>query len=126
MLVMRDRGSVIVFGMLMAFMALLGSVVFLTTMRRKQQQEQRQHQVYIGSRCIYLDGKVHSWGGLLTRFESAKYHKDPLPHIMLTYSQLLFTPRFLIPYRQYIPVRIPIPDGKENDATAVVKKLVKI
>ncbi|WP_028572549.1 hypothetical protein [Desulfonatronum lacustre] len=123
MAVMRDEASVWVFGVLMGFMALLGILVLVVPRLSYRRNLRRPGQVFIGSQGIYLNGSVHSWNTWGTRFESAEYLEEPLPHILLVYSQLQVAGKSLQSYRQYIPLRIPIPMGQEMQGHNVVERL---
>lgn len=124
MLVMQDEASVWVFGILMGFMVLLGLLVLVVPKLSLRRHLRRPGQVYIGMQGVYLSGSVHSWNSLGTRFESAEYIETPLPHILLTYSQIQVAGKSLYTYRQYIQVRIPVPIDQDKLARDVVARLL--
>lgn len=89
-------------GSLMLFVTVL-AFVFPTLIYRRDCA--RSGEVYIGQQIIYLNGSVYCWGMSDGRLESLQFKAEPLPHLLLIYSQ-----------RQTMSasVRIPVPAGQED------------
>jgi len=77
--------------------------------------------VFLGSSGKYINGAVHTWNLIGSRFESASKIEKPLPMLEIVYSYLMVAGRSLYFFRQYATVRVPIPEGKAAEATAIVK-----
>ncbi len=125
MLAMRDEASVWVFAGLMGFMAVLWLLAVGLPWLTRRRDLKRQGEVYVGERCVYLNGSVHSWGMLGSRLDSVQLEKKPLPHILRVYSYMMLAGRSLYFFRNYVEVRIPVPRGQEDAGAAVVKALEK-
>jgi len=125
MLVMRDEASVWVFAGLMAFMAVLWLLAVGLPWLTRRRDLRGTGEVYVGDRCVYLNGSVHSWGMLGSRLDSVQMEKKPVPHILLVYSYMMVAGRSLYFFRNYVEVRIPVPRNQEEVGAAVVKALEK-
>jgi hypothetical protein len=119
--VMRDEPSLWVFAGLMGFMALLWLLAVGLPKLHYRRDLRKPGEVYIGERCVYMNGSVHSWGILGSRLDSVHMEKNPLPHILLIYSYLMVAGRSLYVFRNYITVRIPVPKGQEAKGQKVIK-----
>jgi multisubunit Na+/H+ antiporter MnhC subunit len=123
MAVMRDKASVIVFFSLMGFAALLWVIAVGAPRLSRLRNMKSSGEIYVGEKGIYLAGMVHSWNLPGSRFESAEIKKSPIPHILLVYSQLQSAGRHLYFFRNYITVRIPVPEGMESESESLVERL---
>jgi hypothetical protein len=85
----------------------------------------RPGEVYVGERCVYVNGTVHSWGTLGSRLDSVKRERKPLPHIRLVYSYIMVAGRSLYFFRNYVTVRIPVPSSQADGGDMIVKALEK-
>jgi hypothetical protein len=125
MAVKRDEASVVVFAGLMGFMAVLWLLAVGLPWLTRRRDLRGPGEVYVGERCVYLNGTVHSWGKLASRLDSVKLDRKPIPHILLVYSYMMVAGRSLYFFRNYVEVRIPVPRGQEDAGAAVVKALEK-
>lgn len=125
MAVKRDEASVVVFAGLMGFMAVLWLLAVGLPWLTRRRDLRGPGEVYVGDRCVYLNGTVHSWGKLASRLDSVKLDRKPIPHILLVYSYMMVAGRSLYFFRNYVEVRIPVPRGQEDAGAAVVKALEK-
>jgi hypothetical protein len=125
MLVMRDEASVWVFAGLMGFMVVLWLLAVGLPWLMRRRDLRGTGEVYVGDRCVYLNGTVHSWGMLGSRLDSVQIEKKPMPHILLVYSYMMVAGRSLYFFRNYVEVRIPVPRGQEEAAVAAVRALEK-
>ncbi len=125
MAVKRDEASVWVFSGLMGFMGVLWLLAVGLPWLTRRRDLGRPGEVYVGERCVYLNGTVHSWGTLGSRLDSVKMEKKPMPHILLVYSFMMVAGRSLYFFRNYVEVRIPVPRNQEEAGTAIVKALEK-
>ena len=125
MLVMRDEASVWVFGVLMGLMAVLWVLAVALPRLTYRRDLRRTGEVYVGERCVYVNGTTHSWGTLGSRLESVHMEKKPMPHILLVYSYMMMAGRSLYFFRNYVQVRIPVPQNEVESGAAVVKALEK-
>jgi hypothetical protein len=125
MIVKRDEASVVVFGFLMAFMALLLLLATGLPALTYRRNLRRPGEVYVGERCVYVNGTVHSWGTLGSRLDSVKRERKPLPHIRLVYSYIMVAGRSLYFFRNYVTVRIPVPSSQADGGDMIVKALEK-
>lgn len=123
MAIMRDKASVIVFCSLMGFAALLWVIAIGAAKLGRMRNRKSSGEIYIGEKGLYLAGMVHSWNLPGSRFESAEIKRRPVPHILLVYSQLQTAGRHLYFFRNYITVRIPVPEGMESEAQDLVHRL---
>ncbi|MEW5724523.1 MAG: hypothetical protein AB1896_15540 [Thermodesulfobacteriota bacterium] len=124
--VMRDRASVWVFAGLMGFNAFLYMIAVGLPRLTLRRNLGRTGEVYLGSAGVYLNGSVHAWNYWGARFEAAELLTEPLPHILLTYSQLQAAGKSLRFYRRPIVVRVPVPRGREEVTRQLVERLIKI
>lgn len=125
MAVKRDEASVVVFAGLMGFMAVLWLLAVGLPWLTRRRDLRGTGEVYVGERCVYLNGSVHSWGTLGSRLDSVKLERKPIPHILLVYSYMMVAGRSLYFFRNYVEVRIPVPKGQEAAGEAVVAALRK-
>ncbi|MBM9536231.1 hypothetical protein [Desulfobulbus alkaliphilus] len=126
MVVMRDAASVWVFGLLMSFITLIGVLFLLLPRFIHRRNVRRPGQIFIGAQGIYLNGSVHSWNTWGARFESAEYYEKPLPHILLSYSQLQLAGKSLHQsFRHHVQLRVPIPVGRADLGRRVAEQLVQ-
>lgn len=125
MLVMRDEASVWVFAGLMGFMVVLWLLAVGLPWLMRRRDLRGTGEVYVGDRCVYLNGTVHSWGMLGSRLDSVQMEKKPMPHILLVYSYMMVAGRSLYFFRNYVEVRIPVPRGQEEAGVAAVRALEK-
>lgn len=58
-----------------------------------------------------------------TRCESADFRSEPLPHVLLVYSQTHVAGKSLQTYRQSHAVRVPIPGGQEETGVIVAEQI---
>lgn len=121
--VMRDKASVWVFGFLMGFMVFLRFLAVGLPRLTARRQREGIGGVYVGREGACLNGVVHSWITFGARLESAEYADDPLPHVLVVYSQLQSSGRALYFYRQDIPLRIPVPAGRESEGRELARSL---
>ena len=125
MLVMRDEASVWVFAGLMGFMVVLWLLAVGLPWLTRRRDLRGPGEVYVGERCVYLNGTVHSWGMLGSRLDGVQLERKPMPHIQLVYSYMMVAGRSLYFFRNYVEVRIPVPKGQEEAGAAVVRALEK-
>lgn len=125
MAVKRDEASVVVFAGLMGFMGVLWLLAVGLPWLTRRRDLRGTGEVYVGERCVYLNGTVHSWGMLGSRLDSVQMEKKPMPHILLVYSYMMVAGRSLYFFRNYVEVRIPVPRGQEEAGAAVVRDLEK-
>lgn len=125
MAVKRDEASAWVFAGLMGFMAVLWLLAVGLPWLTRRRDRKGTGEVYVGERCVYLNGSVHSWGKLGSRLDSVKLERKPMPHILLVYSYMMVAGRSLYFFRNYVEVRIPVPKGQEAAGEAVVAALRK-
>ena len=125
MAVKRDEASVLVFGGLMGFMVVLWLLAVGLPWLTRRRDLRGPGEVYVGERCVYLNGTVHSWGKLASRLDSVKLDRKPIPHILLVYSYMMVAGRSLYFFRNYVEVRIPVPRNELESGAAVVKALEK-
>lgn len=123
MLLMRDEASVWVFAFLMGFMALLWLLAVVLPKLALRRHLGATGQVYVGEKCIYLNGSVHTWNFPGARFENAALQAKPMPHLLVIYSHLMVAGRTLYFWRQYNAVRIPVPVGEEERGRRVAAAL---
>ena len=123
MIVKRDEASVWVFGFLMAFMALLLLLATGLPALTYRRNMRRSGEVYVGERCVYVNGTVHSWDVWGSRLDEARFVAAPLPHVRLVYSYLMVAGRSLYVFRNHVTVRIPVPRGQEGAGKAVASAL---
>lgn len=98
-------------GSLMLFVTVLAFVFPGLTYRRNCA---RTGEVCIGQRIVYLNGSVYSWGASGARLESVEFKVEPLPHLLLVYSQRYWMVRPTVhTYRASASVRIPVPASQE-------------
>lgn len=97
---------------LMLFVTVLAFVFPGLTYRRHCA---RTGEVYIGHKIVYLNGSVYSWGSSGARLESVEFKAEPLPHLLLVYSQRYWMVRPTVhTYRASASVRIPVPASQEE------------
>lgn len=125
MAVKRDEASVWVFAGLMGFMVVLRLLAVGLPWLTRRRDLKGTGEVYVGERCVYLNGSVHSWGKLGSRLDSVKLERKPMPHILLVYSYMMVAGRSLYFFRNYVEVRIPVPRNQTEAGAAVVKALEK-
>lgn len=123
MAVMRDEASVLVFGVLMALMAVLRLLAAGLPRLALRHHLQRPGEVYVGEEGLFLNGTVHSWTGLGARLDRAVFESAPLPHLRLVYSYLMMAGRSLYFFRNFVTVRVPVPAGREDEGKALMGKL---
>jgi hypothetical protein len=125
MAVKRDEASVWVFAGLMGFMVVLWLLAVGLPWLTRRRDLKGTGEVYVGERCVYLNGSVHSWGKLGSRLDSVKLERKPMPHILLVYSYMMVAGRSLYFFRNYVEVRIPVPRNQAEAGADVVKALEK-
>ncbi|MDO9581510.1 MAG: hypothetical protein Q7J24_00160 [Desulfomicrobium sp.] len=123
MAVMRDEASVWVFGVLMALMVVLRALAVGLPRLALGHHLARPGEVYVGEEGLFLNGTVHTWTGLGARLDDVALESAPLPHLRLVYSYLMVAGRSLYFFRNYVTVRIPVPEGREAEGKAVADKL---
>ena len=121
-LVMQDTASLWVFLFLLGLIVLLWAVVLLTQKLAGKRLKQTPGEVFLGASSVYVNGMVHSWNLIGSRFESIKKINDPFPMLEIVYSYLMVTGNTLYFFRQYATVRVPIPEKKETEATAIIQR----
>jgi hypothetical protein len=120
---MRDDAAAWVFLVLLGLIVLLWMVAVLVPKLTYRRNIKGSGEVYLGSSGIHLNGSVHTWRLLGSRFESAQYRADPFPLLAVLYSYLMVAGRSLYFFRQYFAVSVPVPAGKEDDAKNIAKIL---
>lgn len=125
MAVKRDEASVWVFAGLMGFMVVLWLLAVGLPWLTRRRDLKGTGEVYVGERCVYLNGSVHSWGKLGSRLDSVQMEKKPVPHILFVYSYMMVAGRSLYFFRNYVEVRIPVPRNQAEAGAAVVMALEK-
>lgn len=120
-LFMQDTASLWVFVFLLGLIVCLWGVALLAQILGNKRLRQSPGEVFLGSSGIYINGAVHTWNLIGSRFESASKIEKPLPMLEIVYSYLMVAGRSLYFFRQYATVRVPIPEGKAAEATAIVK-----
>jgi hypothetical protein len=123
MAVMRDEASVWVFGVLMALMVVLRALAVGLPRLALGHHLARPGEVYVGEEGLFLNGTVHTWTGLGARLDDVALESAPLPHLRLVYSYLMVAGRSLYFFRNYVTVRVPVPEGREAEGKAVAQRL---
>lgn len=122
-LIMRDTAAGIVFLILLGVIAILAFVAFIVPWLTYRRNLKQTGDIYIGKNCLYLNGAIHTWSFAGARFEDAKLVLKPSPLIHVTYTYWTSAGRSFYFYRQAATVRIPVPQGKLEEARAVVNQL---
>ena len=123
---MRDKAAGIVFLVLLGIIVLLAFVAAIVPWLTYRRNRKQSGDIYIGTNCLYLNGAIHTWSFAMARLKNVKLLSKPLPLIKITYTYWTSTGRYFFFYRQATTLRVPIPEGKRDDAKLVVDKLEKI
>ena len=124
-LAMRDTASLWVLFFLLGLIVLLWLVAIVAPRLTYRRLKKGSGQVYLGKSGIYLNGAVHTWNLIGSRLESVELIQKPFPMLVFVYSYLMMAGRSLFFFRQYASVHVPVPDGKEAEATKVVNSYIK-
>lgn len=125
-LIMRDKAAGIVFLVLLGIIVLLAFVAVIVPWLTYRRNRKQSGDIYIGTNCLYLNGAVHTWSFAGARLENVNLLSKPFPMINITYTYWTSTGRYFFFYRQAATLRVPIPEGKLDDARRVVEQLEKI
>ena len=101
---------------ILGIIAVIGLTAYLSVLLPYRWNKQHLGEAYIAKDGAYLNGRLHIWRGLSTRLLRATYEEGnhSLPRINIEYSsQNLAT-------RNYYKARIPVPQGQEEAALAIV------
>ena len=124
-LAMRDTASLWVLFFLLGLIVLLWLVAIVAPRLTYRRLKKGSGQVYLGKSGIYLNGVVHTWSLIGSRLESVELIQKPFPMLVFVYSYLMMAGRSLFFFRQYASVHVPVPDGKEAEASKVVNSYIK-
>lgn len=122
-LIMRDEAAAWVLLFLLGLIGLLWVVAVLVPKFTYRRNIKGPGEVCIGTSGIYMNGSVHTWHLLGSRFESAEYRDKPFPLLAVIYSYLMVAGRSLYIFRQYVEVRVPVPAGREEEGKNIAKSL---
>lgn len=122
-LIMRDKAAGIVFLVLLGVIAIIAFVAVIVPWLTYRRNLKQTGDIYIGKNCLYLNGAIHTWSFAGARLEDIKLILKPSPMINVTYTYWTSTGRYFFFYRQAATVRIPIPEGKLEEAENVVRQL---
>lgn len=123
--IMRDEASFWVLLFLVGLVFFLWAVALLSSYMAHRRLSNGPGEVYVGSSGIYLNGAVHTWSLIGSRFESVVLLNEPFSILVFVYSYLMAAGRSLFLFRQYAEVRIPVPEGHETEALKIVAHFKK-
>jgi hypothetical protein len=113
----QDETSLCISGGLMGFIVLFGGLGMVMQRLAYRRNRLQPGEVYVGESGCYINGSVHTWRNYL---EKAEFKIDPVPHILVAYSQ---PSRNLS--RSLVSVPIPVPMGQEPLGRRVVDQLME-
>jgi len=119
-LIVRDEAAAWVFLFLLGLIVLLWLIVLIVPRLAYRRNLKGPGEVYVGASGIYLNGSVHTWNLIGSRFESVEFVSEPIPVLGFVYSYLMAAGRFLFLFRQYATVPVPVPKGREEEAKKIV------
>ncbi|MBU1196624.1 MAG: hypothetical protein KKE62_10795 [Proteobacteria bacterium] len=125
-LIMRDKAAGIVFLVLLGVIAIIAFVAVIVPWLTYRRNLKQTGDIYIGKNCLYLNGAIHTWSFAGARLEDAKLVLKPSPLINITYTYWTSAGRNFYFYRQAATVRVPVPEGKREEARAVVNQLEEV
>ena len=103
------------------FMLLVTVLAFVLPAFIYQRNCAHSGEAYIGRNIIYFNGSVHFWGTPDARLELMEFKSEPLPHLLLIYSQRQTMVRPVVyTYRANVSARIPVPAGLEKQVQCQV------
>jgi anaerobic selenocysteine-containing dehydrogenase len=106
----------LLFAVLAGAIALIGFVVWITTIYNHRQNKNIQGQAYFTPDAVYLNRQLHDFKGMGAKLEKTELKDEQQQYIEFTYS---VPSRYS---RQYHQVRVPVPHGKEQEARKLVEK----
>jgi hypothetical protein len=113
------EAGVFVFAMLIGLMVLLAIVAYLVPMLTKRKRLGTRGEVFFGKNGLWLGGDFHHWEPKpIFMLESAGIRGGKTPAMVFEYAAIA---RYGY---QYQAVRLPIPDGKINEAKEIAKKIL--
>ena len=124
-MLMRDKASFWVFLFLLGLVVLLWLAAVAAPRLTYRRLKKGPGEVYMGSSGIYVNGTVHTWNLIGSRFESVEIVQKPFPMLVFVYSYLMAAGRSLFFFRQYASVRVPIPEGMEGKAREIANHYQK-
>ena len=117
--VLIDRGAAVFLGGILFATWLLCWAIVRVQLRRQAKFEQAPPpEVRISAHALLLGDQLHVWRGWGNRLERCDLDKNPPPQIAITYSTPGGRGR-----RPTQTVCVPIPTGREAEATALVQRL---
>ncbi|MFH2059408.1 MAG: hypothetical protein ABIJ59_10975 [Pseudomonadota bacterium] len=125
-LIMQDKAAGIVFLVLLGVIAIIAFVAVIVPWLTYRRNLKQTGDIYIGKNCLYLNGAIHTWSFAGARLEDVKLILKPSPMINATYTYWTSAGRYFFFYRQAATVRIPVPQGKLEEANHVVDQLKDI
>ncbi|MDY0041446.1 MAG: hypothetical protein RBS57_14135 [Desulforhabdus sp.] len=123
LLIMRDAAAAWVFLFMLGLIPLLWIIAVLLPRLTYRHNIKGPGEVYIGTAGLYMNGSVHTWRLLGSRFEAAEYREKPLPMLAILYSYLMVSGRSLFIFRQYVEVRVPVPAGEKEQGKIIAQTL---
>lgn len=107
----------------LGIIALLGFLSFISPKINYDRKMKMTGEIFISPEGLYLCGAVHTWRLAGARLESVVQKEKPFSMIEVTYSYLMMAGRMWFAYRNNATVRVPIPQGKEEEAKGIVERL---
>lgn len=114
--IFNNSSGAIAFFAVLGVIALIGFISWFVTYYNYKQNKNIHGQVYLTSDAVYINRQLHDLKGFGSKLEKTELKEDLQPYIEFTYS---------VPTRhgrQNQEVRVPIPQGKYDEALKLVEK----
>lgn len=117
-IIFEPDSGIIVFMVLAGLMALLTVVAYIVPMLNKRKRLGSRGEVFFGLRGLWLSGDFHHWEPKpIFKLESVHIREGKTPLLVFEYAAMA---RYGYQYQE---VRIPIPEGKMQEAQKVAKEI---
>jgi len=105
---------------LLGVVVLVGIVAYTSSRYDHYENLKFQGQAYISRNAVLLNRRLHLWKGWGSQLEDVTYEDGKLPILKFEYS----TPSGKS--RGFYTARIPVPQGKEDQAQDIVKEIARV
>jgi hypothetical protein len=116
-LLVAGEGGGVVLLIMLGLVVIIGATAILATRAGRRRRAAAAPDAFVGSNGVFVAGRFHSWNFLTSRLDKASLKEQKTPALVLTYSYATKTGR------TSTTVRVPIPDGKAEEARRVIEQL---
>jgi len=117
--IVSSEYGILVTYMMIGLIVLIPFASWLIPHIHHQRNLKHKGEAIITSSAIILNGQLHSWMHDNNKFEGLKIHKETIPMIM----EIEYSYKEIYRYRKFVTVRIPVPQGKEEEAQEFGRKI---